>query len=121
LNANTAQYSGNRGLLLENLVFKELYQRFGSIYTSNIYYYAETSGECDFIIYPEGGTALPVQVSWTLADESTRSREIKGLLKACAYCKVKEAWIITAEEEEELIIDGVHILIKPAWKWMINR
>jgi len=121
LNANTAQYSGNRGLLLENLVFKELYQRFGSIYTSNIYYYAETSGECDFIIYPEGGTALPVQVSWTLADESTRSREIKGLLKACTYCKVKEAWIITAEEEEELIINGVHILIKPAWKWMINR
>jgi predicted AAA+ superfamily ATPase len=120
LNANTAQYTGNRGLLLENLIFKELYIRFGSIYTSNIYYYAETSAECDFIVYPEGGTALPVQVSWTIADESTRNREIKGLLKACNYCKVKEAWIMTAEEEEELIIDGVHISVKPAWKWMIN-
>jgi predicted AAA+ superfamily ATPase len=121
LNANTAQYTGNRGLLLENLVFKELYHRFGSIYTSNIYYYAETSGECDFIVYPEGGTALPVQVSWTLQDDSTRNREIKGLLKACAYCKATEAWIITAEEEEELSIDGVHILIKPAWKWMVTQ
>lgn len=120
LNANTAQYTGNRGLLLENLIFKELYIRFGSIYTSNIYYYAEPSGECDFIVYPEGGTALPVQVSWTIADESTRNREIKGLLKACDYCKVKEAWIITAEEEEELIIDDVRISVKPAWKWMIN-
>ncbi|SEA21415.1 ATP-binding protein [Pedobacter hartonius] len=91
LNANTAQYTRNRGLLLENLIFKELYQRFGSIYTSNIYYYADASGECDFIVYPEGGTALPVQVSWSLSDESTRSREIKGLLKACTYCKVTEA------------------------------
>lgn len=120
LNANTAQYTGNKGLLLENLVFKELYIRFGSIYSTNIYYYSETSGECDFIIQPEGGTALPVQVSWTLADDSTREREIKGLLKACAYCKVKEAWIITAEEEEELTIGDIKIYIKPAWKWMIK-
>lgn len=120
LNANTAQYTGNRGLLLENLIFKELYQKFGSIYTNNIYYYAETAGECDFVVYQEGGIALPVQVSWTIADETTRNREVKGLLKACAYCKVTEAWIITAEEEEELTIDGVHIKVKPAWKWMIN-
>lgn len=120
LNANTAQYTGNNGLLLENLVYKELYLKFGSIYTNNIYYYAEASGECDFIIYPEGGTALPVQVSWTLTDPDTRNREIKGLLKATTYCKVNEAWIITLEEEEELTIDGVHIQIIPAWKWMLR-
>lgn len=121
LNANTAQYTGNKGLLLENLVFKELYHRFGNIYTSNIYYYAEPAAECDFIMYPEGGTALPVQVSWTLQDESTRNREIKGLLKACAYCKVTQGWVITADEEEELHIDGIQISIKPAWKWMITK
>lgn len=120
LNANTAQYTGNNGLLLENLVFKELYLKFGSIYTNNIYYYAEPSGECDFVIYPEGGIALPVQVSWTLADSDTRNREIKGLLKAASYCKVKEAWIITLDQEEELTIDGIHIKIKPVWKWMLQ-
>lgn len=120
LNANTAQYTGNNGLLLENLVYKELYLKFGSIYTNNIYYYAEASGECDFIIYPEGGTTLPVQVCWTLTDPDTRAREIKGLLKATTYCKVNEAWIITLDEEEELTIDGVHIQIIPAWKWMLR-
>ncbi|MBC7452004.1 MAG: ATP-binding protein [Cytophagales bacterium] len=120
LNANTAQYTGNNGLLLENLVFKELYLKFGSIYTHNIYYYSEVSGECDFVIYPEGGIALPVQVSWTLNDPNTRNREIKGLLKAASYCNVKEAWIITLEEEEELIIDGVNIKVMPAWKWMLT-
>ena len=120
LNANTAQYTGNNGLLLENLVFKELYLRYGSIYTNNIYYYAEPSGECDFVIYREGGIALPVQVSWTLSHPETRSREIKGLLKAAAYCKVKEALIITLDEEEALTIDGVQIQIMPAWKWMLQ-
>jgi len=48
-----------------------------------------------------------------------RNREIKGLLKAAGYCKVKEAWIITLDEEEELTIDDVHIQIMPAWKWML--
>ncbi len=120
LNANTAQYTGNNGLLLENLVFKELYLKFGSIYTNNIYYYSEPGADCDFVIYREGGTALPVQVSWTLNDPETRTREIKGLLKAAGYCKVKEAWIITLDEEEELKIDGVRIQIMPAWKWMLK-
>ncbi len=120
LNANTAQYTGNNGLLLENLIFKELYLKFGNIYTNNIYYYADASGECDFVIYQEGGNALPVQVSWTLSDPDTRKREIKGLLKAAAYCKVETGWIITLDEEEELTIEGVKIKIIPAWKWMLQ-
>lgn len=120
LNANTAQYTGNKGLLLENLVFKELYLRFGSIYSNNIYYYSEPTAECDFVVYREGGTALPIQVSWTLQDPETRNREIKGLIKAAAYCKVKEALVITLEEEDGLIIDGVDVKIIPAWKWMLS-
>ena len=121
LNANTAQYNGNKGLLLENVIYKELYRRFGSIYNTNLYYYADTSAECDFIVYAEGGVPLPVQVSWTIIDPLTRQRELKGLLKACAYCQAKEAWIITAEEEEEIESEGVHIFVKAAWKWMINE
>ena len=48
LNANTAQYTGNKGLLLENAVFRELYRQYGNIYNQNIYYYTDTSAECDF-------------------------------------------------------------------------
>ncbi|NQD70177.1 ATP-binding protein [Sphingobacterium shayense] len=120
LNANTAQYTGNNGLLLENLIFKELYLKFGSIYTNNIYYYADASGECDFVVYQEGGVALPVQVSWTLTDSDTRKREIKGLLNAAAYCKAETGWIITLDEEEKLTIDGVEVKIMPAWKWLLR-
>jgi uncharacterized protein len=121
LNANTAQYGGNKGLLLENAVFRELYRRFGNIYNQNIYYFADASSECDFVVYAEGGTPLPVQVCWSLADPHTRERELKGLIKACQYCKGKEGWIITADQEEEMDIDGIHVIVKAAWKWMISE
>ena len=120
LNANTAQYSGNRGLLLENAVFMELYRRYGNIYNTNIYYYNDNAAECDFIIYTEGGSPSPVQVSWSLTDPLTRQRELKGIVKACNYCKVDEAWIITADEDDELEIEGIRVYIKSAWRWMLE-
>lgn len=121
LNANTAQYAGNKGLLLENAVFRELYRRYGNIYNQNIYYSADTSWECDFVVYAEGKTPLPVQVCWSIADVQTRERELKGLIKACQYCQVKEGWIIVADEEEEMDIEGIHVVVKAAWKWMTGE
>ena len=121
LNSNTAQYGGNNGLLLENAVFRELYRRYGNIYNQNIYYSTDTSTECDFVVYIEGGTPLPVQVCWSLADPLTRDRELKGLIKACLYCQVKEGWIIAADEEEEIDLERVHVVVKAAWKWMISE
>jgi hypothetical protein len=121
LNANTAQYGGNKGLLLENAVFRELYRRYGNIYTQNIYYSADASSACDFVVYAEGGTPLPVQVSWSLIDPATRQRELRGLIKACNYCQVKEGLIITGDEEEELDLEGVHVMVKAAWKWMVSE
>lgn len=120
LNANTMKYSDNKGMLLENNLFWELYRRYGSIYNTNIYYYTDVSSECDFIVYPEGGRPLPVQICWSLYNADTKQREINGLLKACAYCKVNIGWIITAEEEDELTFEEIKILVKPAWKWVIE-
>lgn len=102
-------------------MYLELYRRYGNIYNQNIYYYSDGNGECDFVVYADGGTALPVQVCWSLADPATRQRELKGLYKACEYAKVKEGWIITSDEEEEFDFEGVHVLVKPAWKWMLEN
>jgi len=119
LNANHGHYSQNKGLLMENALFWELYRRYGNIYNQNIYYYTDGANECDFIIHAEGKETLPIQVSWSLADPVTRQREVKGLIKACEHCRVKEGWILTSEEEDEFDLDGVHVLVKPAWKWML--
>lgn len=121
LNANTTRFSDDKGLLLENSVFWALYKKYGNIYSTNIYYYAESGGECDFVVYQEGDEALPIQVSWSVSDPETRDREIKGLIKACMYCKVDRAWIVTAEEEGNIEENGIRISVKAAWKWMLTE
>lgn len=121
LNANTAHFVGNKGMLLENLLFRELYRRFGNIYETHIYYYNDTTAECDFIVFPKRTQPLPIQVAWTVQSPDTRAREIKGLVKACAYCNAKEGWILTAEEEETLTLDnGITVRIIPTWKWLLQ-
>ncbi len=103
------------------MVFKELYRRYGSIYNQNIYYSADATWECDFIVFIEGKVHLPIQVCWSMEDIQTRDRELKGLIKACQYCGVNEGWIITADEDEEMDLDGVHVIVRAAWKWMISE
>ncbi|MBK7427839.1 MAG: ATP-binding protein [Saprospiraceae bacterium] len=117
LQALNNSFSDNYGMLLENAVFWQLYRQYGSIYTTDIYYFKDAYHECDFVLYKEGGYALPVQVCWSLQEESTKIREIRGLLKACKYADSKRGVIITSEEEFELNEDGVSIYVVPAWKW----
>jgi hypothetical protein len=118
IDAITTVLLGNKGAMLENAVFWELYRRHGNLYTTDIYYYKDTSSECDFIIYTEGGIPLPIQVCYSLSDKDTENRKIKGLLNACKACNTTEGWIISFDEAKTLIIDGNTIHIKEAWKWM---
>ncbi|MEO6133478.1 MAG: ATP-binding protein, partial [Saprospiraceae bacterium] len=117
LNAIDSGFSANRGALLENLVFWQLYRQYGSIYTTDIYYYKDASYECDFILYREGGLSLPIQVCWQMATQDTYLRELKGLSKACENAGATTGILITLEEENEMIYDGIKIKIIPAWKW----
>ncbi len=77
---------------------------------------------CQILQYGRPGSQVDLSKEERIKDfhVDTRDKEIKGLLKAASYCKAKEAWIITLDEEEELTIDGVHIQIMPAWKWMLK-
>jgi predicted AAA+ superfamily ATPase len=121
INAIIPVSAGNKGMLFENLVFWELYRKYGNLYTTDIYYYKDPSFECDFVLYQEGGTPLPVQACYSLALPETRTREMKGLIKACETCRVATGWLITNEEEGEEQINDITISIKPAWKWMLEK
>lgn len=112
---------GNRGTLLENIVFLHLHRTYGSVYQSQIFYYSDQSHECDFIVLRPEQPPLPIQVCWTMEQFQTRDREIKGLLKACKYAVVKEGLILTLGESAKLEQDGVEIQILPAWKWMLEN
>jgi predicted AAA+ superfamily ATPase len=117
LNAIQGSFGSNMGMLLENLVFWHLYRQYGNIYTCDIYYYKDASHECDFVLFKEGGHALPVQVCWQTNDAETRKREIKGLMKACIRTGSRTGVIVTAENESTQKIDSVNIHEIPAWKW----
>ncbi len=121
LNAIDAGFSSNKGVLLENLIFWQLYRQYGNIYTTDIYYYKDAHHECDFILFREGGNPLPIQVCWQMDTEETRQRELKGLVKACDQTGSSFGIVITLEQEGELTYQDKRIIIIPAWKWCAER
>ncbi len=101
------------GRLFENIVFLEFKRRGLEVF------YFEEKEECDFIIKSEANRLQPVQVCLELTDEN-REREIRGLIETARWIKVKEAMLITFDEEKELTVEGIDIKIVPAWKWCIE-
>jgi predicted AAA+ superfamily ATPase len=117
LKALGSKHSENKGVLLENLVFWQLYRQYGNIYTTDIFYYKDQSHECDFIIQKVNGETLPIQVCWTMEGETTRQREVKSLIKACSVSGSKRGVIITYESKESFEKNGIQIEVVPAWEW----
>ena len=60
------------------------------------------------------------QVTRSLSDVKTKQREINGLLSALNAYNLMEGIILTADETEELIIEGKKINICPIWKWLLQ-
>jgi len=47
--------------------------------------------------------------------------ELSGLVEAMHFFKLEKGYIITAEQEEEIIIDPKQILVRPAFKVFIDN
>lgn len=107
--------SPDLGKKLENLVFLELRRR-----GREIFYFKSAKHEVDFLIREGRAVTELIQVSWTLADEHTREREIQGLLFAAKKLKVKTLFVVTAFESETLETDSAKIHIVPAWQWLLQ-
>lgn len=107
-------FSMNKGKILENIVFIELKRE------NNEIYYHSDKYECDFVI--KGGTKIreAIQVCYVLND-SNKERELNGLIEAMDKFKLKEAVILTHEQEEELKVKSKKIKVLPIWKWLIKN
>lgn len=110
-------FSENKGRLLENIVFLELKRRGFDVF----YYLNKTGKEVDFISRKDNKVNGAIQVCWSLTDEKTREREIGNLLEALAELKLKEGFILTEDEEDEIKIKGVKINILPVYKWLLLK
>ncbi len=59
-----------------------------------------------------------IQVTLTLKNESTRKRELRGLIEAMKTYNLDAGLIITENEKETIIIDDKTIIIKPIYEWL---
>ena len=113
VNAITFRYSQDQGYLLENAVFIQLKRLFESVF------FLKNKIECDFFIQ-KGASTQVIQVCYSLQDEKTRTRELKGLLHAMDRFGLQEGTILTRGEEETYTVEGKIVQIKPAWKALLQ-
>jgi hypothetical protein len=51
-------------------------------------------------------------------NEDNKKREIEGLLEAMRKFELREGFILTYNQEDEIDIEDKRIIIKPVWKWI---
>ena len=61
-----------------------------------------------------------VQVCASLAEPTTRSRELHGLIEAMTETGLRTAEIVTLHEEETIPTDAGAITVVPAWRWFLE-
>ena len=100
-------------LLLENLCAITLYKKYGS----GLYYFNKGI-EVDFFVPEEG---LGIQASYRMSDEATLEREMKALAALHSFKPLRQAIIITYENEGTMQYNGLEIELKPVWKWVLEE
>lgn len=113
LKLNSFSFSENRDRYLENLVFMQLKRHGKQVY------YHRAAGECDFIINEGTDIVEAIQVCYLLTDEN-QQREVDGLVDACRVYGLKRGLILTYDLDDSFHVDGVEILVKPVWKWLVE-
>ena len=99
--------------LLENLVAVNLWNK----HNGEVYYLKGQNLDADFYIEETGEV---IQVAYSIKNISN-DRETKSLVTAAKTLKeAKRFVIITYNEEDEIILDGMKIEVIPVWKWMIE-
>ena len=104
----TLSSNADAGRMLENAVFIELRRR-----TKNIWYYSESSFECDFLYGHDSIPENAVQVCYELTNEN-REREVRGLVETCRKFPGVKPLIITFNQKDKISYDGMIIEAIPA-------
>lgn len=96
--------------LYENVVFTHLRRKHKEIF------YLSEDREVDFYVPDE---QLLINVSYDLSSEGTYIRELSSIKEGLRRTGLKEAFIITSDEEREVLSEGYRIKILPLWKWLL--
>jgi len=99
------------GILLENLMYRELKK-----HSRSMFFFKENN-ECDFIL-DEG---IPVQSCYDLSDPAVKKRELEGISAACRQLHAAKGYIITFDDEESFEMDNCAIEAVPAYRWLLEE
>ena len=91
---------------LENAVLLHLVR---SLPPSEKISYYQDGAECDFVIQREDKVIQLIQVTWSMYDNETRSREIRGLLAASSAIGRDNLLIVTMDEKTVIKQSGKDI------------
>lgn len=103
--------------LLENLCAITLYKKYNKDDDAPELYYYNRNIEVDFFVPDE---ALAVQAAYSIQNEETRKREVNALIELNKLKPLKEACIITYDEEEQIECENLVIDVIPIWKWLLR-
>ncbi|MBO7223254.1 MAG: ATP-binding protein [Kiritimatiellae bacterium] len=120
-NAILPMQSDDDGKQLENTIFLELLRRKKGMESITFY---QGKGECDFVISVEENVQSLIQVTWSMnrddeVGNATRHREISGIIEAAKALNCSNLTIITYDEDGSIDLDGFHITIISAWRWLL--
>ncbi len=110
IRANSIQFSDDSGRFLENHVFLELRKRY-----RELFYFLE-KGECDFLVKEKTKITKAIQVCYCLTPRNKR-REIEGLVEAMEFFELDCGYILTLDQEEDILVAGRRISVLPARKF----
>ena len=102
--------------LLENLCAIALYRKYSNSGTPQLYYYNKQI-EVDFYIPEEG---IGIQACYHLNDPETYARETHALVALHKAYGLRQALIISYDEEEVIEKEGLQIHVIPIWKWLLS-
>lgn len=107
-------FTKDYGRQLEIAVFLHLRRKHKEIF------YFNKQGECDFVVMDKGKVSKCIQACWQV-DEMNMKREIDGLISAINFFALKEGVIVTHDQTDLFEVEGISIVLMPAWKYMISE
>ncbi|KAF0245395.1 MAG: putative ATPase [Planctomycetota bacterium] len=99
------------GRRLENAVFLALRRARGPV----AYAREKDSWECDFVTDRQA-----IQVCAELTPYN-RDREVKGLVEAGRLPGRRSALLLTMNQRDAIVAEGVKVRVMPAWEWLLER
>jgi len=107
------------GRLFENAVYLELKRDMPQHYDIN--YWKSTEGfEVDFVIREGLAIKEIIQVTYELNSETTKDREVRGLVALARESGLDHGLIITKDFDNVEIVDGIKVNFMPLWKWLLK-